>query len=88
MNRHLMPLAAFLMEPEPPALAGRVIVLDPQGHSRTDAGEGVDHPDAGGAAARAADRFPLLCRLRSVFRPAPMCATMQRYGNICIVIST
>jgi len=43
VDRHLVALAAFLMQPEPPALAGRVMVLDPQGHGRTDARKGVDH---------------------------------------------
>ena len=34
MRRHLMPLAAFLMQPHPPALALRIIVFDAHGDDR------------------------------------------------------
>ena len=40
MRRHLMALAAFLMQPHPPALALGVVILDPHGDGRADAGEG------------------------------------------------
>jgi len=43
MRRHLMPLAAFLMQADPPALALGVVVLDAHGDDRTDAGEGEGH---------------------------------------------
>jgi hypothetical protein len=41
MHRHIVALAAFLVEAQPPAFAGRVMVLDPHRHDPTGAGEGV-----------------------------------------------
>jgi hypothetical protein len=43
MRRHLMTLAAFLMQTDPPALALGIVVLDAQGDSRADAGKGERH---------------------------------------------
>ena len=43
MRRHLMALAAFLMQTHPPALAVGVVVLDAHGDDRADAGEGEGH---------------------------------------------
>ena len=43
MRRHLVALAAFLMQPHPPALAVGVIVLDAHGDDRADAREGEGH---------------------------------------------
>ena len=43
MRRHLMALAAFLVQPHPPALAVGVVVLDAHGDDRADAGEGEGH---------------------------------------------
>ena len=43
MRRHFMALAAFLMQPHPPALAVGVVVLDAHGDDRADAGEGEGH---------------------------------------------
>jgi hypothetical protein len=47
MRRHLMPLAAFFMQTEPPALALGVVVLRPQG------------PDAGNDRAHQKTQFHL-----------------------------
>jgi hypothetical protein len=43
MRRHLVALAAFLVQPHPPALAAGVVVLDPHGNYGADAREGVGH---------------------------------------------
>jgi hypothetical protein len=43
MRRHLMALAAFLMQPHPPALAVGLVILDPHGDDRANAGEGGGH---------------------------------------------
>jgi molybdate-binding protein len=43
VRRHLMALAAFFVEPDPPALALGVVVLDAHGDDGADAGEGVGH---------------------------------------------
>jgi len=43
VRRHLMPLAAFLMQADPPALALGVVVLDVHGDDSADAGEGEGH---------------------------------------------
>ena len=43
MRRHLMLLAAFLMQTDPPALALGIIVLDAHGDGRADAGKGEGH---------------------------------------------
>ena len=43
MRRHLMALAAFLVQTHPPALALGVIVLDAHGDDRADAGKGEGH---------------------------------------------
>jgi arginase family enzyme len=43
MRRHLMPLAAFLMQTDPPALALGVVVLDAHADDRANAGEGERH---------------------------------------------
>ena len=43
MRRHFMALAAFLMQPHPPALAVGVVVLDAHGDDRANAGEGEGH---------------------------------------------
>ena len=43
MRRHLMPLAAFLVQANPPALALGVVVLDAHGDDGADAGEGEGH---------------------------------------------
>src|ERR1700685_1642059 len=40
---HLMPLAAFLVQPDPPPTPLRVVVLDPHLDHRADAAKGVDH---------------------------------------------
>ena len=40
---HFVPLAAFLVQAHPPALARRIIVLDPHGHGRAHACEAVGH---------------------------------------------
>jgi hypothetical protein len=40
MRRHFMTLAAFLVQPHPPALAVGVVILDPHGDDRANAGEG------------------------------------------------
>jgi hypothetical protein len=39
MRRHFVALAAFLVKAHPPALAARVIVLDPHGNDGADASE-------------------------------------------------
>jgi hypothetical protein len=54
MRRHLMPLAAFFMQTNPPALALGVVVLDTHGDDRANAGEGERH-DAYQRAATQAD---------------------------------
>ena len=43
VRRHLMALAAFLVQPHPPALALGVVVLDAHGDDGADAGEGEGH---------------------------------------------
>src|SRR5262245_29830673 len=43
MRRHLVALAAFFMQPDPPTLALGVVVLDAHRHHGADAGEGEDH---------------------------------------------
>src|SRR6516225_1308364 len=43
MRRHFVALAAFLVQPQPPALASGVIVLDAHGDDGADAGKTVDH---------------------------------------------
>ena len=43
MRRHLMALAAFRMQPDPPALALRVIALDAHADDGTDAREAERH---------------------------------------------
>jgi hypothetical protein len=53
MCRHLVSLAAFLVEPDPPALAVGKIILDPRRHDGADAGEGVGHDADQGAVAQA-----------------------------------
>jgi hypothetical protein len=46
MRRHLMPLVAFLVQPDPPALALGEVVLDAHGDDGADAGEGEgNHAD-------------------------------------------
>ena len=46
MAGHLVPLAAFLVQPKPRPLAMLEIVSDPHRHRRADPGEAVDHdPD-------------------------------------------
>ena len=42
-GRHFMPLAAFLVQTHPPALALRVVVLDAHGDDGADAGKGERH---------------------------------------------
>jgi hypothetical protein len=43
MGRHLVALAAFLIEPQPPALPVGEVVLDLHRDDRADAGKAVDH---------------------------------------------
>src|SRR5271157_4774181 len=43
MRRHLMPLAAFLMKTNPPALALGIVVLDAHGDDRANAGKSERH---------------------------------------------
>jgi hypothetical protein len=43
MRRHLVALAAFLVQPDPPAFALGIEVFDTHVHHGTDAGEGEDH---------------------------------------------
>ena len=43
VDRHLVVLAAFFMQPHPPALALLVIILDVHPHDGRDAREAVDH---------------------------------------------
>jgi hypothetical protein len=43
MRRHFVALAAFLVKAHPPALAARVIVLDPHGNDGADASKRVGH---------------------------------------------
>jgi hypothetical protein len=43
VRRHLVLLAAFLVEADPPALAVGEVVLDPHGDDSADASEGVGH---------------------------------------------
>jgi hypothetical protein len=43
VRRHLVVLAAFLVEAHPPALAIGKIILDPRGDDGADAGEGIGH---------------------------------------------
>jgi hypothetical protein len=43
VRRHLMPFAAFLVQPDPPALTLGVVVLDPHGDDSAYAGEGEGH---------------------------------------------
>jgi len=51
MAAHLVDLAVFLMQAEPPASLGREIILDLQADDRRDASEGIDyHPDEGAVA--------------------------------------
>jgi hypothetical protein len=53
MAGHLMPFAAFLMEPEPGAATLLEIVLHPQADDRADASEGVAHqPEQSGHGGR------------------------------------
>ena len=42
VRRHFVLLAAFLVQPHPPAFALRIVVLDVHVQRRRDAGEGVD----------------------------------------------
>lgn len=42
VGRHFVLLDALLVQPHPPALARQVVVADPHGCRRPDAGEGVD----------------------------------------------
>ena len=64
MRRHLVLLAAFLVEPHPPALAVGIIVLDLHADDGADAGEGVGH-DADQRAVAQPDE-PRLLRLGAV----------------------
>ena len=48
MGWHVVPLAALLVQTEPPALARRVVVLNAHADRRADAGEGVDHDGRSG----------------------------------------
>jgi hypothetical protein len=43
MRRHFVALAAFLMQPDPPALALGVVVLDAHGDDGPDTGKGERH---------------------------------------------
>jgi hypothetical protein len=43
VRRHLVAPAAFLVQPHPPALAFRVVVLDLHRHDSADARQGVGH---------------------------------------------
>src|SRR5437773_11951400 len=68
MAGHLMPFAAFLMEPEPGAATLLEIVLHPQADDRADASEGVAHKPEQGAVTEAdefssIDRFQQLAHL-------------------------
>jgi hypothetical protein len=56
MGRHLVALAAFLVESDPPALAVGEVVLDPHRDDGADAGEGVGHHADQGAIAQADER--------------------------------
>jgi hypothetical protein len=53
VRRHLVALAAFLVEADPPALAVGEIIVDPHRHDGADAGEGVGHDADQGAVAQA-----------------------------------
>jgi len=65
MAGHLMPFAAFLMEPEPGAATLLKIVLHPQADDRADASEGVAHqPDQG--AVTEADEFSSIDRFQQL----------------------
>ena len=68
MAGHLMPFAAFLMEPEPGAATLQEIVFHPQADDRADPGEGVAHQPEQGAVTEAddlssIDRFQQLAHL-------------------------
>ena len=56
MRRHIVALAAFLVQAQPPALAGGVIVLDLHGDDGTDAREGIGHHADERAIAQADER--------------------------------
>ena len=71
MRRHLMPLAAFLMQSDPPALALRVVILDAHGDDGADAGKGEGHdtdqrPIAQADHGRCVDAVQQLARLIGV----------------------
>jgi hypothetical protein len=68
MAGHLMPFAAFLMEPEPGAATLLEIVLNPEGDDRTNGGKGVAHQPEQGTVTEAdefagIDRFQQLAHL-------------------------
>ena len=56
VRRHLVLLAAFLVQPHPPALALRVVVLDVHVERGRDPGEGVDQESDQRAVAQPDDR--------------------------------
>ena len=56
VRRHLVPLAAFLVQPHPPALALGIVVLDLHCDDGADAGEGIGHDADQRAVAQADDR--------------------------------
>jgi hypothetical protein len=55
MARHFVTLAAFLMQPQPRALAVLEVVLDPQYRRGAHAGEAVNHDTYEGAIAESAE---------------------------------
>jgi hypothetical protein len=88
MGRHFVALAAFLVEPHPPALAvGEV--LDPHRHDGADAGEGVGHDADQGAVAQATCLGPrtevagLLARIPPV---ASQSNSMRMAARCCLTV--
>jgi hypothetical protein len=53
MRRHLVALAAFLVQPHPPAFPLRVVVLDAHADDGADAREGIGHYRDQGTVAQA-----------------------------------
>src|ERR1700731_2484182 len=74
MRRHFVALAAFLVKAHPPALAARVIVLDPRGNDGADASEKMVMWRGFGVFTPRARHAPRLHggTTRIYFRPSPI----------------
>ena len=79
MRRHFVALAAFLVQPHPPALAAGVIVLDLHGDDGADAGEAVDHHADQRAVAQADERSSVR---RRVTVPTLMLSSARAWSSV------